>query len=99
MGQLWELVQAYTDRHGTSERQLAKRLGYKSSGVFVNWREPKQLPSAQALARFADLSGTPYQRVLDAVLTDSGYLPEPRLTTDSEELSRVRLIRSSDPGS
>jgi hypothetical protein len=89
MGQLWDLVQAYTDRHGTSERQLAKRLGYSSSGVFSNWREPKQLPSAQALARFANLSGTPYQRVLDAVLTDAGYLPEPRITDDAIQLRRT----------
>jgi transcriptional regulator with XRE-family HTH domain len=89
MGQLWDLVQAYTDRHGTSERQLAKRLGYSSSGVFNNWREPRQLPSAQALARFANLSGTPYQRVLDAVLTDAGYLPEPPLTSEAIQLRRT----------
>ena len=89
MGQLWDLVQAYTDRHGTSERQLAKRLGYSSSGVFANWRDPRQLPSAQALARFAGLSGTPYQRVLDAVLSDAGYLPEPRITSDSIQLRRT----------
>ena len=86
MGQLWDLVQAYIDRHGTSERQLAKRLGYASSGVFTNWREPRQLPSAQALARFAALSGTPYQRVLDAVLTDAGYLPEPPITDEAIQL-------------
>src|SRR3954447_4693291 len=89
MGQLWDLVQAYLDRHGTSERQLAKRLGYASSGVFGNWRDPKQLPSAQALARFAALSGTPYQRVLDAVLTDAGYLPEPPLTGEAIQLRRT----------
>jgi hypothetical protein len=89
MGQLWDLVQAYIDRHGTSERQLAKRLGYSSSGVFTNWREPRQLPSAQALARFAGLSGTPYQRVLDAVLTDAGYLPEPSITDDTIQLRRT----------
>ena len=110
MGQLWGLVQAYIDRHGTSERQLAKRLGYSSSGVFTNWREPRQLPSAQALARFAGLSGTPYQRVLDAVLTDAGYLPEPAITDETIQLRRTpsggrtrgqqrRLEASEDPDS
>jgi hypothetical protein len=94
MGQLWELVQAYLDRHGTSERQLAKRLGYSSSGVFANWREPKQLPSSQALARFAGLSGTPYQRVLDAVLTDAGYLPEPQIT---DEMIQQRRTPTGQP--
>ena len=89
MSQLWDLVQAYIDRHGTSERQLARRLGYSSSGVFNNWRDPRQLPSAQALARFASLSGTPYQRVLDAVLTDAGYLPEPAITGDAIQLRRT----------
>ena len=108
MGQLWELVQAYVDRHGTSERQLAKRLGYASSGVFTNWREPQKLPSSQALARFAELSGTPYQRVLDAVLADAGYLPEPLLTDDKIQLRRAssggrtrgqqRATASSDGG-
>src|SRR3954462_8025467 len=89
VGQLWDLVQAYVDRHGTSERQLAKRLGYSSSGVFTNWREPRQLPSAQALARVASLSGTPYQRVLDAVLADAGYLPEPAITAEMIQLRRT----------
>jgi hypothetical protein len=89
MGQLWGLVQAYLDRHGTSERQLAKRLGYASSGVFGNWRDLRQLPSAQALARFAGLSGTPYQRVLDAALTDAGYLPEPLVTDEGIQLRRT----------
>lgn len=79
MGQLWPLVQAYIDRHGTSERQLAKRLGYSSSSSFDNWRNPKSIPGAIYLARFAGLSGTPYQRVLDAVLVDAGYLPEPNV--------------------
>src|SRR3954451_12708619 len=86
MGQLWDQVQAYIDRHGTSERQLAKRLGYSSSGVFTNWREPRQLPGARPLARSGSLSGTPYQRVLDAVLTDAGYLPEPGITEESIQL-------------
>src|SRR3954467_10654850 len=89
MGQLWDLVQAYIDRHGTSERQLAKRLGYSSSGVFTNSCEPRQLPSAQALARSASLSGTPYQRVLDAVLSDAGYLPEPGITDEAIQLRRT----------
>jgi hypothetical protein len=89
MGQLWGLVQAYIDRHGTSERQLAKRLGYSSSGVFSNWRDPRQLPSSQALARFSGLSGTPYQRVLDAALTDAGYLPEPAVTDEAIQLRRT----------
>jgi hypothetical protein len=89
MGQLWELVQAHIDRHGVSERALARKLGYSSSGVFSNWREPRQLPSEQALARFAGLSGTPYQRVLDAALTDTGYLPEPAITEDEIQLRRT----------
>lgn len=89
MGHLWVLVQAYLDRHGTSERKLASRLGYASSGVFTNWRDPRKLPSAQALARFANLSGTPYQRVLDAALTDAGYLPEPPLTEETIQQRRT----------
>ena len=47
-------------------------------------------PYDQALARFAELSGTPYQRVLDAVLTDAGYLPEPLVTDQAIQLRRGR---------
>jgi hypothetical protein len=89
---LWALVQGYLDRQEwpVSERRLAERLGYASSSTFDNWRHPRQLPSSQALARFAALSGTPYQRVLDAALTDAGYLPEPALT-------RGDLVFREDP--
>jgi hypothetical protein len=84
MGQLWSLVRAYLDRQEwpPSERQLAQRLGYRSSSTFDNWREPKGLPSAQALARFARVSGDPYQRVLEAALSDCGYLPQPVITDE-----------------
>lgn len=92
LGQLWSLVQAYLDRQTfrVSERQLAAKLGYASSSTFDNWREPKSLPTAQALARFAALSGTPYQRVLDAALNDVGYLPEPAVTDEPLAPSRGR---------
>ena len=51
--------------------------------------EAAGLEAAQALARFAVLSGTPYRRVLDAVLTDAGYLPEPAVTVESIQLRRT----------
>ena len=35
------------------------------------------------------MSGTPYQRVLDAVLTDAGYLPEPLITDEAIQLRRT----------
>lgn len=93
MGNLWDLVQSYLDRQTfrVSERQLASKLGYASSSTFDNWREPKSLPAAQALARFAVLSEMPYQRVLDAALSDVGYLPQPAVT--DEPLTRGRLNR------
>lgn len=84
MGRLWDLVHNYTDNldFKVSERQLAAKLGYASSSTFQGWREPKSLPSAQGLARFAFLARLPYQRVLDAALEDVGYLPQPRLTDE-----------------
>ena len=79
MGQLWDYMQGYIDRQDgpMSERTLAALLGYASSSVFDNWREPKGLPSAAHLSRASELTGESYMRLLDAALHDAGYLPQP----------------------
>lgn len=80
MGQLWDIAQHYIDTADgyVSERELAARIGYKSSSVFDGWRaEMKAMPGADVLARLATLARVPYRDVLDAALNDAGYLPKP----------------------
>ncbi len=98
MGHLWNIVEAYLDAQdfSVSERELASRLGYSSSSTFDGWRDPKKLPGAEGLARLALLTGTPYRDVLDAALTDAGYLPRPQVSLQptKRDLERRPGVRS-----
>lgn len=75
MGQLYELIQAHIDAqpYGVSERQIAQRLKV-SPTTLKNWRTPVRLIDKDHLVAISRLTGVPYQRVLDALLEDIGYL-------------------------
>lgn len=75
MGRLYEVIQAHMDAqpYGVSERQIAHRLGV-SPTTLKNWRTPVKLIDKDHLLAIARLTGVPYQRVLDALLEDIGYL-------------------------
>ncbi len=77
MGKLWEIVQRHIDQqpYGVSQRQLAGKLGMSPTAL-GNWRELKALPTPANLHALANLTGTPYLRVLDAALEDAGYIPK-----------------------
>jgi len=77
MGKLWEIVQRHIDAqpYGVSQRQLASKLGMSPTAL-GNWRELKALPAPTNLHALANLTGTPYLRVLDAALEDAGYIPK-----------------------
>lgn len=95
MGQLWDMYTEYVDGQTfeVSRAKIAKRIGI-SSQALGNWRFPLSgVPKKRNLVNFADLTGHPYPRVLDAALHDAGYLPEsaarrgPELTEpDSDDL-------------
>ena len=75
MGQLWDLVQAYIDRHGTSERQLAKRLGYASSAGYLP--EPRVTDEAIQLRRTPSGTRTRgQQRALDFSVGEESQDPD-----------------------
>jgi len=79
MGQLWDIVQTHIDSapYPPSLRQVAARLGVTAT-TLGNWRNPSDLPRRENLRALADLTGTPYDEVLRAALSDTGYLhPEP----------------------
>jgi transcriptional regulator with XRE-family HTH domain len=93
MGKLWDVVQAHMDGepYRVSQRQVALKLGISPTAL-GNWRQLRSLPEADHLRALANLTGTPYLRVLDAALEDAGYLPkaggdhdEPRDTAPSTQ--------------
>lgn len=76
MGRLWDIVQTHIDAqpYGVSQRRIAEKLGISPTAL-GNWRDPKALPDPANLHALANLTGTPYLRVLDAALEDAGYIP------------------------
>ena len=86
MGQLFSIIGDHMDRQNgyrISERQVAIRLGVTPS-TLANWKQPKKLIDKEHLVAIAELTGVPYHRVLDALLSDIGYLRE----TDESPPSR-----------
>jgi transcriptional regulator with XRE-family HTH domain len=77
VGKLWDVVQEHIDGepYRVSIRQVAAKLDMSPTAL-SNWRQPRSLPEAAHLRALANLTGTPYLRVLDAALEDAGYLPK-----------------------
>jgi transcriptional regulator with XRE-family HTH domain len=74
MGRLFELIEAHMDaqEYRPSERDVARAMGV-SPTTLSNWREPKKLIDKEHLLAIARVTGSPYLRVLDALLEDIGY--------------------------
>ncbi len=77
MGRLYDLIQEHIDSQGyrVSKRQVAGNIGVAPSTI-DNWREPKELIDKAFLVSIARVTRNPYNRVLDALLFDIGYLHE-----------------------
>lgn len=90
MGQLYDLIQQHIDSQGyeVSVAQVARKIGVSRQTV-LNWREPTKLPDREHLQAVARVTGVPYQRVLDAVLDDIGYLrPSPPKQDDDLDVAQ-----------
>jgi transcriptional regulator with XRE-family HTH domain len=96
MGKLYDLIQEHIDRqpHGVSERRVARSIGVTQT-TLANWREPKRLISKDHLRSISRVTGVPYQRVLDALLEDIGYLRE----EDSRHGAPTNVSALSEPAS
>lgn len=114
MGELFELVEDYRRRfepHPPSYSRIAEQVGV-SRQTLLNWQAPTKLVDKKHLIAIADVTGVPYQRVLDALLADIGYLREGdvpvaraarntgRLTqAERDEALEIRERRSEHEGS
>lgn len=74
---LVELIDRYRDAHGTSESEVARRIGF-SREALRKWRihGVRRLPDRTNLAAVARVIGRPYREALSAALFDTGYLTD-----------------------
>lgn len=74
-GKLFALIQAHIDAqpYEVTYSTVARRIGV-SRQTLLNWRTPVKLIDKKHLQAVAEVTGVPYQRVLDALLDDIGYL-------------------------
>lgn len=77
MGKLFDIIQAHMDLqpYGASQSAVAKALGVSRTTI-GNWRNPTKLIDREHLVRISEVTGTPYQVVLSALLYDIGYINE-----------------------
>lgn len=75
MGRLYDLLQDHMDAqpYEVTPADIARRIGVSRQTV-LNWRTPSKLVRKDHLLAIAQVTGVPYQRVLDALLEDIGYL-------------------------
>lgn len=78
MSEIGRLVQAYRDRqkYPVADARIAAAIGVSRTSV-GNWIKGTAMPSPENLRALAAEIETPYPEVLEAAMTDAGYLPEP----------------------
>ncbi|WGX98773.1 hypothetical protein [Nocardioides sp. L-11A] len=75
MGRLFELIEAHRQAqpYPPSLARVAQEVGV-SRQTLLNWRAPTGLIDKRHLIAISEVTKVPYQRVLDALLEDIGYL-------------------------
>ena len=79
MSNLLAIIDDYKDRHGQpSDASIARAVGVAPQTI-SSWRKRgiRELPARDTMVRLADFMRVPYDDVLRAVLTDTGYLQQP----------------------
>ncbi len=76
MPQLMSIIDAHLEKYGVREAAFARTVNASPQTISA-WRHRgiRALPTAALLRSVADITGHPYLEVLDAALTDAGYLP------------------------
>lgn len=99
MGKLFDLVDAYRERfapHPPSYSRIAEQVGV-SRQTLLNWRTPKELLDKEYLIALAEVTGVPYQRVLDALLDDIGYLRQDQAVVSARRSHKRPPTPHRDP--
>lgn len=75
MGRLYDLLQAHMDAqpYEVKPADIARKIGVSRQTV-LNWKTPTKLIDKDHLLAIAAITGAPYERVLYALLEDTGYL-------------------------
>lgn len=88
VSELFRLVEAYMHDSGATQNAVARLSGIDER-TFSSWKSRRTLPDPIDLANLARVTRQPYRLVLDAALTDAGWLPEP----DLENLPPEMVLR------
>jgi transcriptional regulator with XRE-family HTH domain len=71
------IVDDYKHRSGLSDAAIATKIGMSRMNLNLWRKEIRGLPTHNNLVSVAQVTGTSYRVVLDAALTDCGYLATP----------------------
>lgn len=91
---LWKLLESEVNRKaGRFQRTVTAadmaRATDLSPQVFSKWKNTPTQPKLKHLVVVRDRLHIPWSDLLDAILTDKGYLPEPPPTPLSTSLDRI----------
>lgn len=91
MGQVWRLIEEHQSStpYGASIREIARGAGIKES-TLPRWKELRRLPEPEHLRALARQINVPYRVLLDAALTDCGYLTS-RVGPDADPIPPGRM--------
>lgn len=86
MSNIGDLIQAYQDKHGTSDRALATRINVTAT-LIGRWKKGTfvELPRKDRIEALAGQINVAYPVVLRAFLADVGYLTEESDGDDAQQ--------------
>ncbi len=97
MSELKQLVENYTSRNERSMSWVARKMDVSPQTLSSWWhRGTKRLPTPENLRSLAAVLGVPYRYVLEAALTDAGYLPESLVKVTEHESVRLTATDAAE---
>lgn len=92
--ELWRCIEQHVHRNepGLQRKVLAADIARAtglSDALVSNLKRKQELPKPTTLAAVRDGLGIPYRTLLDAALTDRGWLPEPPVGHRKTEADRA----------
>lgn len=96
MGKLWNIVEDWRDgmAYPPSERQIARSL-HASPSALKTWRNPEKMPEPRSLAAIAEVTATPFHRVVQAAIDDVGLFDE-KAAVEAWEKYKLKRMKVGD---